>query len=307
LAREEGKTLVLVSHKLDEVQELCDHAYVLRKGKLVGESPIPCDNQTLIQMMFERLPPRSERPSLVKVETIFEGQAVSIRTHRMQVEDVTLHLNAGETLGFAGLEGSGQSLILRAIAGLEKTDDGRIWIDNLDVTSMSYHQRVAHGVAYMPAGRLEEGLVHDLTLTEHMVLSAPEQSFFIDWQAASTSTAERIERFQVVGTQASTADALSGGNQQRFLFAMLNSPLRVILLDQPTRGLDVRSTHWMWNELDHWREQGTGIIFISTDLDEIVERSDRIAVFSGGRLIRVVNAAETNEGELGHLIGGSVA
>jgi simple sugar transport system ATP-binding protein len=122
--------------------------------------------------------------------------------------------------------------------------------------------------------------------------------------ASRQLVAQRISHYQVVGQPASTIEQLSGGNQQRFLFAMLPPTLKLILMEHPTRGLDIRSTNWIWEQLDARRKEGSAIVFISADLDEIVARSDRIAVFSGGRMSRIVNAAETNAGELGHLIGG---
>ena len=114
----------------------------------------------------------------------------------------------------------------------------------------------------------------------------------------------RIKHYQIVGRPDSTAGELSGGNQQRLLFALLNSPLKLLLLEHPTRGLDVRSTNYIWDLFYQRREEGTAILFLSADLDEIIERSDRIAVFSGGRMSRVVAANETSVDELGHLIGG---
>jgi simple sugar transport system ATP-binding protein len=159
-------------------------------------------------------------------------------------------------------------------------------------------------VAYVAAGRLEEGLVAGLTLTEHTVLARPQRGFMIDWEEARQETAERIDQYRVVGRPESTANQLSGGNQQRLLFALLNSPLKLILLEHPTRGLDVRSANWIWQKLYERREAGTAILFMSADLDEVIERSDRIAVFFGGAMSRVVDAAATTVEELGHLIGG---
>jgi ABC-type uncharacterized transport system ATPase subunit len=156
----------------------------------------------------------------------------------------------------------------------------------------------------MGAGRLEEGLITGITLTEHMVLAAPVHEFVINWKKAGKVTEDQINKFQVVGNPNSTADQLSGGNQQRFMFSMLKTPLKLILLEHPTRGLDVRSTDWIWEQLYERRNDGTAIVFLSADLDEVIDRSDRIAVFSGGKMSRIVNAAETNVDELGHLIGG---
>jgi simple sugar transport system ATP-binding protein len=162
----------------------------------------------------------------------------------------------------------------------------------------------AAGMGYVAAGRLEEGLVAGLTLTEHLVLAQPEHSFMVDWDSARAEMVERIDHYEIVGQPETTADALSGGNQQRLLFGLLNSPLKLLLLEHPTRGLDVRSADYIWELLYRRREDGTAILFMSADLDEIIERSDRIAVFFGGRMSRVVAAKETSVDELGHLIGG---
>jgi simple sugar transport system ATP-binding protein len=126
----------------------------------------------------------------------------------------------------------------------------------------------------------------------------------VNWNGAQQTCSERIEKYQIVGRPASNADELSGGNQQRLLFALLRDRLKLILLEHPTRGLDVRSSDWIWEIMYNRRQQGTAILFMSADLDEIVERSDRIAVFSGGVMSRIVNAKETSVDELGHLIGG---
>ncbi len=118
--------------------------------------------------------------------------------------------------------------------------------------------------------------------------------------------AERITTYQIVGRPESTADQLSGGNQQRLLFSLLNTPLKLLLLEHPTRGLDVRSSDYIWQLLYKRRDHGTAILFISADLDEIIEHCDRIAVFSGGVMSRILDARETTAEELGHFIGGQV-
>jgi simple sugar transport system ATP-binding protein len=304
LAYEEGKTLLLVSHKLEEVQELCDHAFVLRRGKLVGESTVPCANEVLVEMMFGQIPARSERPPFELGEPLLEVEDVTIADYHLRVENVNLAVKAGEVFGLAGLEGSGQRRLLQACAGLLHPEKGRILMAGQDVSHWSYHHMQAAGMGYVAAGRLEEGLVAGLTLTEHLVLAQPEHSFMVDWDSARAEMVERIDHYEIVGQPETTADALSGGNQQRLLFGLLNSPLKLLLLEHPTRGLDVRSADYIWELLYRRREDGTAILFMSADLDEIIERSDRIAVFFGGRMSRVVAAKETSVDELGHLIGG---
>ena len=304
MAYEEKKILILVSHKLDEIQELCDHAYVLRQGKLVGESEIPCSNEKLVELMFGALPPRPDRSIGKHKKTMLEVDNLHILTYRLSLEGISLQVKAGEVLGLAGLEGSGQGLLLRACAGLEDISEGMIFVGGEDITKLSYHHRRDMGIAFMGAGRLEEGLIAGLTLTEHQVLAAERQDFIIDWKTAELKTKQEIEKYQVVGTPKSTADQLSGGNQQRFMFSLLKTPLKLILMEHPTRGLDVRSTNWIWEQLYQRRLDGTAIVFLSADLDEVVDRSDRIAVFSGGKMSRIVEAYETNVDELGHMIGG---
>jgi simple sugar transport system ATP-binding protein len=304
MTREEGKTVILVSHKLEEVQELCLIAYVLRRGKLVGDQELPCLNEQLVEMMFGRTPERSPRPPFAVGEPVLELQGVTIETPQMTVPNVNLSVRAGEIFGFAGLEGSGQRLVMQACSGLIQPARGRLRLDGEDVTGWRYHRLQAHGMGYVAAGRLEEGLVAGLSLTEHLVLARPEKKFFVDWDGNREEMAERIQTYQIVGRPDTTADALSGGNQQRLLFSLLTTPLKLLLLEHPTRGLDVRSANYIWQLLYKRRLDGTAILFISADLDEIIEHSDRIAVFSGGRMSRVLDAHETSAEELGHLIGG---
>jgi simple sugar transport system ATP-binding protein len=167
-----------------------------------------------------------------------------------------------------------------------------------------YHEFRRRGGAYVPAGRLEEGLVPGLSLAEHMALTSPKKGFMVDWQQARQEMEARIKRFNIIGQPETPVDALSGGNQQRSMLALLRSPLKLMLLEHPTRGLDATSANWIWELFRVRREDGTTIIFMSADLDELLERSDRIVVFSGGVMSPPVYARDTNVDELGHLVGG---
>lgn len=304
LAKVQGKSVILVSHKLSEVQELCDKVFVLRRGKLVGETEIPCPTEQLVRLMFEEVPARSIRISHVRETAALELRGVRLEGERLVVENLDFTVKSGEVFGLAGLEGSGQRLLLQACAGLRHPARGSILLDGGDVTRHHYHRMRGGGVSYLPAGRLEEGLVAGLSITEHVALTELERSFIVDWDYFAAETQRRIDRYMVVGRPGTNVDELSGGNQQRALFALLRTPLKLLLLEHPTRGLDVRSAEWIWQLLFQRVEEGTAIIFMSADLDELIERSDRIAAFSGGRMSRVVDAAATTSEELGHLIGG---
>jgi ABC-type uncharacterized transport system ATPase subunit len=368
LAHEEDKTIILVSHKLEEVQELCDEAAVLRIGKLVGTRDIPCPTGELVRMMFGEDLPRSERPTLESDVCVLSLENVTVQTYRLTLDAINLEVCQGEVLGLAGLEGSGQRLLMQACAGLQEVYSGAVKLDGeplrgkrspffwvpwlaaavfavrlvwlivllavgrigglqfaggvgaalllagliwlvgtvlISWTSQSpYHEFQERGGAYVPAGRLEEGLIPGLSLTEHMVLAEPEHAFMVDWKKARTDIEQRIERYNVIGRPDSHVEELSGGNQQRVMLGLLDSPLRLILLEHPTRGLDVTSANHIWDLFQERRREGTALIFMSADLDELLDRSDRIAVFSAGKMSRVVNTQETTVEDLGYLIGG---
>jgi simple sugar transport system ATP-binding protein len=229
---------------------------------------------------------------------------VSIREHLVSVEDLSLEVAESEVLGLAGLEGSGQRTLLRACAGLLRVESGHIRVGDIDLTRSSYRKYLEAGVHFLPAGRLEEGLVTGLTISEHFELVGGNTSFFVDREAATTVAQGLIERFSIKGTVASTADSLSGGNQQRLLLAMMPEDLKLLLMEHPTRGLDIESADWVWTQLLERRASGTSIVFASADLDELLRYSDRIAVFFSGRVLKIVDAATTSPEELGYLIGG---
>ncbi len=304
LAEEEGRSVVFVSHKLEEVDELCHQVTVLRRGKVAGEVEMPCPVDRLVEMMFGRSLPPAQSVPVEPGPVILQLEDVTIPSYRLTVENVNLRLRAGEVVGLAGLEGSGQRLFLRACAGLERVALGRVLLDGRDLTGAPYQRFLKASVAYMPAGRLEEGLVGGLILTEHFALAERDGPFFIDWAAARERAAERIRHFNVVGQPESPVEALSGGNQQRVLLALLPPGLRLLLMEHPARGLDVESASWIWQQLLARREEGTAIIFISADLDELLERSDRVVVFFGGQMLAALLACDTTVEQLGYLIAG---
>jgi simple sugar transport system ATP-binding protein len=162
------------------------------------------------------------------------------------------------------------------------------------------------GVAYASAGRLEEGLVSGLTLAEHFALVTPGGPW-IDWKTVTQLTEERITHYNIRGRPENPIQTLSGGNQQRTLVALLPPELKLLLLEDPTRGLDVESAVWVWHQLLERRSKGTAILFLSPDLDEIIEYSDRIVVFFGGQATLVDDPSHMSVTRLGQLIGGKSA
>lgn len=156
----------------------------------------------------------------------------------------------------------------------------------------------------MPAARVEEGLAVGLNLTEHCVLAEESSGFFVNWEEGQLLAQKKIEEFNIRGTPTSQIEELSGGNQQRALLALLQTPLKLLLLEHPTRGLDIESAIYIWSKLKERCNQGTSIIFISSDLEEILQYSDRVMVFFSGRVSMPLDAGGMTSETLGQLIGG---
>lgn len=300
---EEGKTVIFVSHKLEEVTSLCHKVTVLSHGKVTGEATMPCPTDRLVQMMFGQSITIRKRSDAHPGEPILETDRLAVSDWRLEVRDFSLNVSAGEVIGLAGLVGSGQHLVMRASAGLLRPKAGRMRVAHRDMTGEPYHQFLEAGVIFMPAGRLEEGLIAGMTWTEHVALVERHSPFWIDWPRVARKAAQCIREFNIKANPDSFVEELSGGNQQRTLLALIPPHPRLLLLEHPTRGLDVESTESIWGLLLDWTRSGTAIVFMSSDLDELLDRSDRILVFFGGR-VRVLDARQATVEQLGEAIGG---
>jgi len=300
----EGLIVIFVSHKLEEVEELCDSVTVIRQGRVVGGAVMPMDPDRLVEMMFGKVIPAPEKPPVAFGGPMLDLVDLAVTDRTTHIEDLTLEVASGEVIGLAGLEGSGQSPFLRTLAGLHEPASGKLLIDGNDLTTADYQTHLTAGVSYLPAGRLEEGLVAGLSIEEHFVLTDDTGSFVIDWSQAEALSDEKIRDHSIKGTPQSTAASLSGGNQQRLLLAMLPDQLNLLLMEHPTRGLDVESADYIWTRLLQRRKDGTAIVFASADLDELLRYSDRILVFFSGSVFASVDAGITSGEDLGHLIGG---
>ncbi len=300
----EGMTVIFVTHKLQDAEDLCGKVTVLRLGEVVGQVAHPFTTDQLVKLMFGQALATSQREQIKLGDPILELKNVTVADYRLRVPEINLTVRAGEVIGLAGIEGSGQRLMLRACAGLDRPVTGEIWIGGTKMNQQPYERFMDRGVSYLPAARLEEGLVPGLNLTEHFVLARRTPEFFINWNAATENAHLRIKEYSIRGKPQTNVESLSGGNQQRALLALLYPNLDLILLEHPTRGLDIESSMWVWSQLLERRETGTAIVFTSADLDEIFEHSDRILVFSGGRVAKALPAKETSVEQLGELIGG---
>jgi len=300
----EGKTVIFVSHKLEEVGELCDRVAVLRAGELVGEVDPPFDNEKLISLMFGKPVLKDQRKKITPGQTVLEMHDVNLEDYRLQIRHINFKVFEGEVIGLAGMEGSGQVLFLHACAGLLRPVGGEIYLKNEAMVNKTYIDYRQKGVGYLPAARMEEGLVPGLTLSEHFSLVDGNRSLFIDERQAVNTCNQRIKEYDIRGRASTKVEMLSGGNQQRAILALLYDSLSSLLLEHPTRGLDVGSSIDIWRKLKSRCAHGTAVIFISSDLEEILTYSDRILVFFSGQISKPLDVTTTTVEELGELIGG---
>jgi general nucleoside transport system ATP-binding protein len=300
----EGMTVIFVSHKLEEVEQICADVAVMRRGKVVGTTSMPYPTEKLVEMMFGKVLAQPEPATAELGYPALQLDGITVTERGLSTSDFTLTVRGGEVIGLAGLEGSGQRTLLRACAGLLRPDHGRIVVGDRALTGRHYRTFLENGVYFMSAGRLEEGLLSGLSIAEHIALAEGTGGFVVDWGGATKEAERRIGRFSIRGKPSTTADALSGGNQQRLLLALMPPDVRLLLMEHPTRGLDIESADWVWTQLLERRVGGTAIVFSSADLDELLRYSDRILVFFSGQVLKVLDARQTTGEELGRLIGG---
>lgn len=316
---QEGKTILFVSHKLDEVAELCHTVSVLRAGRVIGggQMTMPQPQERLLGLMFGQehasagamtagathpmAAPRQDEPAPLP---IWQLEAVAVPSGTLTLRNLTLTILPGVVIGLSGLEGSGQQAVLRLLAGLLAPEAGRVYLRGQNMTGKQAAAFRAAGVHYLPADRMAEGVVGALSLTEHMVLTNRDGGWLIKRQAAQEAARAAIADYAIKATPTTPIASLSGGNQQRAMLALLPEHCTGLLLDQPTRGLDVVSARGVWQRLLARRDAGTALVFASADFAELLTYTDYVLVFYNGAVSRPLPRAEVSEARLAELIGG---
>jgi ABC-type uncharacterized transport system ATPase subunit len=255
-------------------------------------------------MMFGKAVSMGVRKTHATNRIVLELKGLSLEEERIQIKDINLKITAGEVIGLAGMEGSGQRPFMQACGGFLRPVNGRILVDDYDLTGRGYPVFKNQGVGYLPAARLEEGLVSGLTISEHFILAGQADGLFINHDIWQQTTRDKIREFNIHGKPDSPVESLSGGNQQRAMLALLQQPLKLVLLEHPTRGLDIESVIYTWSKLKERCCDGASIIFTSSDLEEVLLYSDRILVFFSGKVSPPLDARKASIEQLGNLIGG---
>jgi simple sugar transport system ATP-binding protein len=319
LTRELGTSVIFISHKLYEVLDIADRITVIRRGKVVGSRvPSETDEEDLAELMVGRdVQLTVDRGESKPAEVMLRADALKVaddRGHEV-VHGVSFDVRAGEIFGIAGVAGNGQDELVEAIMGLRKKTAGRITLGERDVTSASPRDLHEHGVGFVPADRHRFGLVLSFPITDNVVLNDYYRRPYArgpvrDDDQVRARAQQCVTEFDVrtpsVGVDAGT---LSGGNQQKVVVAReLGREPKLLVLDQPTRGLDVGSIEFIHRETIKRRTAGTAVLLISAELDEVLELSDRIGVMYRGELVAVVDAREADKEEIGLLMatGGRV-
>ena len=316
--RREGKTIILITHKLREPMALCDRITVLRRGELVGTvRKEDTSREQLAEMMVGRpVVFRVTKTPAKPTDTVLRVADLHVKDDRglPAVRGVSFEVKKGEILGLAGVHGNGQDELVEAIWGLRKVERGEIYVEGERVTKYKSRKVRAVGVGYIPQDRQKRGLILDFTTKENLILGGQYQPPFATGPRGFLLNAAEITdysnhlvkdfdiRLRSVDEPIST---LSGGNQQKVVAARAIGPNpKLLLASHPTRGLDVGATEYIHNVLIQMRDQGVAIFLISADLDEVRNVSDRIAVIYEGEIVAIKTPEETDERELGLLMAG---
>ncbi len=303
----DGMTILLVSHKLEEVANLCSEVTVLRHGKLTHHTTAPFHFPKLLTAMFGFVPKRSDRSDTRDTgPPILIFKDIEASGERQGLHRCNLTIAEGEVIGLAGLDGAGQSTFLRLAAGLISPDQGKVILfsDPLPYGAKASIRAQELHTAFIPADRLEESLFARISLRDHFSLREEHGMFWQSRTETRKRAEEAIATFSIKGTPEDLAEDLSGGNQQRLLLSLLNRNSRLILLENPTRGLDIQSGQWIWQHLRDELSPDTTIIFSSPELDEILHYCDRIIVFHDGLIVLDSAVPETSHDAIAAVMTG---
>lgn len=313
--RKQGKSIIFISHKLKEVLQIADRITVLRRGRVVGTAlPSESTEESLAALMVGRdvvltvaKDPAEPGASVLEVNNL----TVLDDRQTVAVDQLSMSVRAGEVLGIAGVQGNGQTELVEAITGLRPVVSGHVTLLGTDTTNATSRAVLEAGVAHIPEDRHRHGLVLSYPIADNMVLSTYNQAPFakgvvINEQAITQNARRLVKEFDVrTSSEQALASTLSGGNQQKVVVAReFSRPIKLLIAAQPTRGLDVGSIEFIHRSIIRQRDEGTAVLLVSAELDEVLALADRIAVMFKGKIIATIPAAEATREGLGLLMAG---
>ncbi|MCM3787515.1 ABC transporter ATP-binding protein [Domibacillus indicus] len=312
----EGKSIILITHKLKEIMEVCDRVTVIRKGKGIGTVDVSETNPNhLASLMVGRdVTFTTEKTEAAPAHNVLEVRGLSVNDSRgvPAVRNLNLDVRAGEIVGICGVDGNGQTELIEAITGLRKAADGSIQLNGKDITGFKPRKVTEAGVGHIPQDRHKHGLVLDYPIGTNIVLQTYYQKPYskagiMNYKEVYKKAATLIKEFDVrTPSETTLARALSGGNQQKAIIGReVDRNPDLLIAAQPTRGLDVGAIEFIHRRLIEQRDSGKAVLLLSFELDEIMNVSDRIAVIYEGQIVANVDPKTTTEQELGLLMAGS--
>jgi len=312
----EGKSIILITHKLKEIKAAADKCTVIRRGKCIGTVDVKTTTEAdMAKMMVGRqVSFKVDKCEANPGEEVLRIENLNVKNNKkvLGLKDFSLNVRKGEIVGIAGVEGNGQTELVEAITGMRDAESGSIFFNGKDITKASIRNRIDDGIAHIPEDRHKRGLILDYTMEDNMVLKVYKNEPFsknglINRSKITEYADNIIETFDVRAGEGgkSMARSLSGGNQQKGIIGReVQSNPDLLIAVQPTRGLDVGSIEYIHKRLVEQRDNGKAVLLVSLELDEILNVSDRIAIVNNGELIGVVNASETDENEVGLMMAG---
>ncbi|MFH5834610.1 ABC transporter ATP-binding protein [Proteiniclasticum sp. C24MP] len=315
---DEGKSILFITHKLNEIMQVADRCTVLRKGKYIGTVDVKdTTKEELSKMMVGRdisFSVDKEKAEPKDVVLSVRNVTVPSHTHKNNaVKNVSFDVRAGEIVCLAGIDGNGQSEFVQALTGLEKMTTGTITLAGKDITKASIRERSKAGMSHIPEDRHKHGLVLDYSLEENMILQrywepAFQKHGFLKFDAMRKYTEELVEKFDVRSGQGpvTIARSMSGGNQQKAILAReIDKKHELLVAVQPTRGLDVGAIEYIHKQLVERRDAGKAVLLMSLELDEVMDVSDRILVMYEGEIVGELDPKTTTVEELGLYMSGA--
>jgi ABC-type uncharacterized transport system ATPase subunit len=311
--KQDGRSVVIVTHKLKEIMEFADRVTVMRDGQVVATREIHATSeQELTRLMVGRdvnlranKPEQKPGPPVLQIRNL----RVEEESGREKVCGLSLEVHAGEILGVAGVDGNGQSELAEALLSLRRIKSGQVLVGGADVTSRSVAEHRAAGISYVPADRRRVGSVPEMSVADNAILGLQRKyvrGLFRDLGGERKSAEELAARFAIRGSGIDQgAGKLSGGNLQKLILGReILRGSAALVVEQPTRGLDVGAVESVWQELIRARQEGKAILLISAELDELLNLADRIAVMFEGRIMGIVDAATASVDEIGLMMAG---
>ena len=314
----EGKSILFITHKLDEIKAVADRCTVLRKGRFIGTVDVASTSkEEMSEMMVGRKVQLVMEKTPAKLgESVLSVQNLTVKSKRhgkAVVNDVSFNVRKGEIVCIAGIDGNGQSELVYALTGLLKADSGRIYLNSRDITHMTIRERTQCGMSHIPEDRHKHGLVLDYSLEDNLVLKqyykAPfSKKGFLRFDEIRRYAEGLIEKFDVRSGQGAVtrARSMSGGNQQKAIIAReIDMGSDLLIAVQPTRGLDVGAIEYIRKELLAQRDAGKAVLLVSLELDEVLEVPDRILVMYEGEIVGELDPKYTTAKELGLYMAGA--